>query len=133
TGHVVLHLWPVEKQAIRPPTSPGRSTSYFTAIVGRTDPDPRLLKPHPELINRAVKGVTADPAECVLIGDSLSDIEGARNAGTFSIGYANKPGKHERFITAGADAIISDMAELLPHLSEHQAADPNAADRRRRR
>ncbi|MGI5224756.1 HAD family hydrolase [Actinoallomurus sp. CA-142502] len=106
---------------------------YFTAIVGRTDPDPRLLKPHPELINRAVRGLAADPAECVLIGDSLSDIEGARHAGTLSIGYANKPGKHERFTTAGADAIITDMAELLPHLSEHQAADPNAADGRRRR
>ncbi|GLY79732.1 HAD family hydrolase [Actinoallomurus iriomotensis] len=106
---------------------------YFTAIVGRTDPDPRLLKPHPELINRAVRGLAANPAECVLIGDSLSDIEGARNAGTLSIGYANKPGKHERFTTAGADAIITDMAELLPHLSEHQAADSNAAGRRRRR
>jgi HAD superfamily hydrolase (TIGR01509 family) len=106
---------------------------YFTAIVGRTDPDPRLLKPAPELINRAIKALGADPAECVLIGDSLSDIEGARNAGTLSIGYANKPGKRERFTTAGADAIITDMAELLPHLSQHQAADANAGDGERRR
>jgi putative transposase len=26
TGHVVVHLWPAENQAIRPPTSPGRSS-----------------------------------------------------------------------------------------------------------
>jgi HAD superfamily hydrolase (TIGR01509 family) len=93
----------------------------FTRIVGRTDPDPGLLKPNPHLITRAVKELGADPAECVLIGDSLSDIEGARNAGVLSIGYANKPGKLERFTTARADAVITSLGELLPHLTERQA------------
>ncbi|MDN3356128.1 HAD family hydrolase [Actinomadura sp. DC4] len=94
----------------------------FTRIIGRTDPDPDLLKPSPHLITRAVKELGADSAECVLIGDSLSDIEGARNAGVFNVGYANKPGKLERFTTAGADAVITSMGELLPHLAERQAA-----------
>jgi HAD superfamily hydrolase (TIGR01509 family) len=93
----------------------------FTRIIGRTDPDPDLLKPNPHLITRAVKEQGADPTECVLIGDSLSDIEGAHNAGILSIGYANKPGKLERFTTAGADAVITSMGELLPHLTERQA------------
>ena len=95
----------------------------FTRIIGRTDPDPDLLKPNPHLITRAVKELGADPAECVLIGDSLSDIDWARNAGVFSIGYANKPGKLERFTAAGADAVITSMGELLPHLTERQ--DPS--------
>ncbi|MEV5705733.1 HAD family phosphatase [Actinoallomurus sp. NPDC052274] len=94
----------------------------FTAIIGRTDPDPRLLKPDPHLIGQAVKELSAAPADCVLIGDSLSDIEGAHNAGTLSIGYANKPGKLERFTAAGADAVITDMAELIPHLTRRQPA-----------
>jgi HAD superfamily hydrolase (TIGR01509 family) len=94
----------------------------FTTIIGRTDPDPRLLKPDPHLISQAVKDLDATPAECVLIGDSLSDIEGARNAGTLSIGYANKPGKLERFTAAGADAVITSMGELLPLLNQRQAA-----------
>lgn len=106
---------------------------FFAVIVGRSDADPALLKPHPHLITQAVKELGVDPHRCVLIGDSLSDIEGAQNAETLSIGYANKPGKQERFTAAGADATITDMAELLPHLSEHQAADPNAADRPRGR
>jgi HAD superfamily hydrolase (TIGR01662 family) len=93
----------------------------FTRIIGRTDPDPDLLKPNPHLITRAVKELGADAAECVLIGDSLSDIEGAHNAGVLSIGYANKPGKLERFTTARADAVITSMGELLPHLTERQA------------
>jgi HAD superfamily hydrolase (TIGR01549 family) len=94
----------------------------FTRIIGRTDPDPDLLKPNPHLIIRAVKELGADPAECVLIGDSLSDIDGARSAGVLSIGYANKPGKLERFTAARADAVITSMGELLPHLPERQAA-----------
>ena len=88
----------------------------FTAIIGRTDPDPRLLKPDPHLISQAIKELNATPADCVLIGDSLSDIEGARNAGTLSIGYANK-GKLECFTAAGADAVITTMAELIPNLT----------------
>jgi HAD superfamily hydrolase (TIGR01509 family) len=94
----------------------------FTTIIGRTDPDPGLLKPNPHLISHTVKVLSADPAECVLIGDSLSDIEGARNTGVLSIGYANKPGKLDRFTTARADAIITSMEELLPHLVAYHAA-----------
>ncbi|GAB2806266.1 HAD family hydrolase [Actinoallomurus bryophytorum] len=90
----------------------------FTKIIGRTEPDPDLLKPNPYLITRAVKELGADPTECVLIGDSLSDIDGAGNAGVFNVGYTNKPGKLERFTTAGADAVITSMGELLPHLAE---------------
>lgn len=93
----------------------------FTRIIGRTDPDPDLLKPNPHLITRAVKELGADRTDCVLIGDSLSDIDGARNAGVLSVGYANKPGKFERFTAAGADAVIRGMGELLPHLTERQA------------
>lgn len=95
---------------------------WFATIVGRTDPDPKLLKPNPHLISQAIKEQGAVPAECVLIGDSLSDIEGARSAGVLSVGYANKLAKQERFTTAGADAVIADMGELLPHLNEHRAA-----------
>jgi HAD superfamily hydrolase (TIGR01509 family) len=93
----------------------------FTTIIGRADPDPDLLKPHPHLISQAIEELGAVPAESVLIGDSLSDIEGARSAGVLSVGYANKPGKLERFTTAGADAVITSMGELTPHLLEHQA------------
>jgi HAD superfamily hydrolase (TIGR01509 family) len=94
----------------------------FNSIIGRTDPDPRLLKPDLHLISQAVKELDATPAECVLIGDSLSDIEGAHNAGTLSVGYANKPGKLERFTAAGADAVITNMGELIPLLNQRQTA-----------
>jgi phosphoglycolate phosphatase len=95
---------------------------FFDVITGRSDPHPRLLKPHPHLIIQAVKELGAAPADCVLIGDSVSDIEGARNAGTHSIGYANKPGKLERLTKAGADTVITRMADLVPLLDEQPRA-----------
>jgi HAD superfamily hydrolase (TIGR01509 family) len=81
-------------------------------IVGRTEPNPALLKPHPHLILRAVQALGADPAACTLIGDSPSDIEASLAAGVRSIGYANKPGKHERLASAGADAVVTTMTDL---------------------
>ncbi|MGH8902773.1 MAG: HAD family hydrolase [Egibacteraceae bacterium] len=85
---------------------------YVGLVVGRTDPDPALLKPHPHLIVQAVRALSANPATCILIGDSTSDIEGSRAAGVRTVGYANKPGKRERLARAGADAVVTTMAEL---------------------
>jgi phosphoglycolate phosphatase len=78
----------------------------ISVVVARTNHDPTLLKPSPYLITKAVDVLNAKPGECTLIGDSVSDIQAARLASVRSIGYANDPGKHERFTAAGAGAII---------------------------
>lgn len=75
--------------------------------------DPALLKPHPHLVTRAMAVLDADPERCVLVGDSVSDIESARAAGIRGIGYADRPGKERSFRNAGADAVITDMAQLV--------------------
>jgi phosphoglycolate phosphatase-like HAD superfamily hydrolase len=48
-----------------------------------------------------------------MIGDSLTDIDAARAAGSPGIAYANKPGKWERFAPQQPVAIIGNMTELL--------------------
>jgi HAD superfamily hydrolase (TIGR01509 family) len=85
-------------------------------VVARTSHDPALLKPSPHLIEEAVRALDADPAATALIGDSITDIEGAQRAGIDSIGYANKPGKYERMTQAGAGAVITSMADLALRL-----------------
>jgi HAD superfamily hydrolase (TIGR01509 family) len=82
-------------------------------IVGRATADPALLKPSPYLVLRAIDELGADPATCTMIGDSVTDIESARAAGARSIGYANRPGKHEQLAIAGADVVITTLADLL--------------------
>ncbi len=103
-----------------------RLTRYITTTVGRAHADPSLMKPNPAPIRRAAMAVDGDPTRCVLVGDSTSDIEGARAADVRTIGFANKPGKRARLLRAGADAIIEGtdgMAELARAL--HQS-EPNS-------
>ena len=50
-----------------------------------------------------MRALNAQPLHCTLVGDSVSDIVAARRAGVASVGYANKPGKHEKLRDAGAD------------------------------
>ena len=95
-------------------------TEHVDVIVGRTNPDPRLLKPHPHLVLRALDALDGDPAASTFVGDSTSDIQSAKAAGTHSVGYANKPGKIERLHWAGADAIVTTMGELHDALLAHQ-------------
>jgi HAD superfamily hydrolase (TIGR01509 family) len=93
---------------------------HIDVIVGRTDPDPRLLKPHPHLVLRALDALHGDPATSAFIGDSTSDIQSAKAAGTHSVGYANKPDKYDRLRLAGADALVTTMAELHTALLAHR-------------
>jgi phosphoglycolate phosphatase len=88
----------------------------ISLVVARTNHDPALLKPSPHLIMLAVDALNAEPDECALVGDSVTDIQGAHLAGVESIGYANKPGKRERFTAAGTGAIINSLVDLALRL-----------------
>ncbi len=88
----------------------------ISVVVARTNHDPALLKPSPHLITQAVDVLDAEPGECTLVGDSVSDIQAARLASVYSIGYADEPGKRERFTAAGAGAIIDSLADLALRL-----------------
>ncbi len=65
-----------------------------------------------QILKRAMERAGARPGECVLIGDTKYDVEGAKRCGIPCIGvrwgYA-APGELE---TAGADAIVNNSEEL---------------------
>jgi HAD superfamily hydrolase (TIGR01662 family) len=86
----------------------------LAGISAREDPNPALLKPSPYLLNHAARAVGAEPSDCVMVGDSSTDIEAARHAGTAVIAYANKPGKRETFASQQPLTIIEHMSALLP-------------------
>ncbi len=97
---------------------------HVDLVVGRTQPDPALLKPSPYLVVRAMRALGADRYDCAFVGDTPSDVQSARAAGIRSIGYANKPGKLDRLMRAGADAIITTMADLATALLTHRSPAP---------
>ncbi|TDD64503.1 HAD family hydrolase [Jiangella aurantiaca] len=87
--------------------------SFIDHVAARRAPDPTLMKPSPAYLVEAgtALGVPAD--ESALVGDSVTDIEAALYARVHAIGYANKAGKHERLLAAGAEAVISTMTDLV--------------------
>lgn len=97
-----------------------RLTRYRLPVSGRVYARPDLMKPNPEPILAATKLVNSSPAECVLIGDSMADIDGAHAAGVSVIGYANRPEKVERFEAADADIVITSMVDVASALVELQ-------------
>ncbi|MFF0723078.1 HAD family hydrolase [Micromonospora sp. NPDC003816] len=95
-----------------------RLAAYVSPVVGRAYADPDRMKPNPEPILQAVRALGEAASRCVLIGDSLSDIDGARAAGVRVIGYANRLPKVEQFWAVGADAVITSMGEIASLLME---------------
>lgn len=81
-------------------------------VSARDDAGVERLKPAPFLLQQAMSATGTMPEECVMIGDSATDVEAARAAGTKVIAYANKPGKRERFLDLEPDGVITSMMEL---------------------
>ncbi|MEV4201279.1 HAD family phosphatase [Micromonospora globbae] len=95
-----------------------RLSQHVAKTVGRAYADPSRMKPNPAPIFDASVSLGVVPALCVLVGDSLSDIEGAKAAGARVIGYANKPAKKAAFQAAGADALVTSMRQIAVALMQ---------------
>lgn len=89
------------------------------SVVGRNKSSPRLMKPNPYLLEKALRGLSVSPAQALMIGDSVTDIEVSQAVGVPSVGYANRPGKAQRFDELGADIVVTDMGVLAQVLSPH--------------
>jgi HAD superfamily hydrolase (TIGR01509 family) len=91
-------------------------TNAVELTVGRPFGQPELMKPHPYPASDLLAKLAVAGPKCVLVGDSITDIEAAQGAGMASIGYANKPGKRWEMQSAGATAIVEGdqgMGEIL--------------------
>jgi HAD superfamily hydrolase (TIGR01509 family) len=89
---------------------------YVASVNGRPAGNPALMKPNPFVITSAVAQLGTERSRCVLIGDTTTDVAAARAAGVRCIGYANRPGKYDALVEAGADAVtvtMSDVAAVL--------------------
>lgn len=69
-------------------------------------------KPAPEMILRAMAETAAEPRHTVMVGDTVFDIEMARNAGVRSIGVAWGYHETDELWDAGADLVIETFEAL---------------------
>lgn len=65
-----------------------------------------------QMIRMAMGRQGADPAACVMVGDSWGDIEGARLAGIAGIGVTYGDGDVERLLAQRPDRVVGSSAEL---------------------
>ena len=74
------------------------------------------VKPHPEAFRAAMAAVGVhDPATCVFVGDRpYDDVHGAQGAGMRAVLVPNSD--VPAFDAAVPDAVITSLAELMPHI-----------------
>lgn len=116
----------VERLAARPDTLLGIATGKALAGVHRIldlhgladrfvtlqTPDHNPSKPDPGMLISAMRETGVGPAETVMVGDTVYDIELGRAAGAHTVGVAWGYHDPEDLRRCGADAIISHFDEL---------------------
>ena len=83
---------------------------FFRAVV--TSQTCAYTKPFPDPVIYAAEKMGLAPTDCVMIGDTTVDILAGRRAGAQTIGLLCGFGTERELRKAGADLIVSDLAEL---------------------
>jgi phosphoglycolate phosphatase len=71
------------------------------------------LKPHPEMIHRALDALAVKPDAAVMIGDNVNDIQAARAAGVRSVAVGYGLGDPEKLKAAGPDFFCERMEDVM--------------------
>lgn len=116
TGRTVAVVSNNSDDAVRAYLTTHHLADQIDYISARTSADTTRLKPHPHLVTQATHALHAEPATCVLIGDSITDVLAAHTAGVPAIGYANKASKPPHFSDTGAVAVVTRMIDFATAL-----------------
>ena len=88
----------------------------FDLFVTLQTADRHPSKPHPSMLETAMTDAGARPADTVMIGDTVYDIEMAGAAGARAIGVAWGYHRPEELLAAGAEAVAATphaLGEML--------------------
>jgi phosphoglycolate phosphatase len=85
--------------------------TYCPVVVCREDV--KHVKPHPGHLRQALMQLGSNPERSIMIGDHPLDIETGQNAGTLTAGVLTGHFQENDFITAGANMILSQAADIL--------------------
>ncbi|WOX20402.1 HAD family hydrolase [Streptomyces solicathayae] len=81
-------------------------------------------KPAPDLVERALDTVAADPERAVLVGDTVWDVEAAARAGVPCVALLTGGVSKEALENSGAVAVYDDAATLLRHIDTSPLSRP---------
>lgn len=84
-------------------------------IVSRTADD-CPSKPHPAMVTECCDETGMNPADAIVIGDAIYDMQMAKAAGAKAIGVSWGYASVDELKKAGADAVVHHPSEILAHI-----------------
>lgn len=91
---------------------------FFSVIITRQQV--LRMKPHPEPVLTAAKELKLETNHCVLIGDTVMDMQAARRAGSLAIGVLSGFGDRQQLEDAGAHLILDRAEQVLAFLDHNE-------------
>lgn len=104
----------VERSAVELLDASGLST-WFDAVVGHDMAE--RGKPHPDLALLAAERLGVSPADCVVVGDGIDDIQMAVAAGMAGYGVSWGVASGEQLRSAGARRVLDSVEALAAVLT----------------
>ena len=84
--------------------------TYFRYIV--TVNDVAQAKPHPDMVLQTMEHLNIAPADTLMVGDAVYDIQMGHNAGVHTCGVTYGKGTRADMVACQADHIIDDFGQL---------------------
>jgi HAD superfamily hydrolase (TIGR01549 family) len=85
-------------------------TEYFNSVISRDQVN--NVKPHPEHLEAALKALGTIPAETMVVGDSISDMQTAKELKVFAVGLTTGVANQEQLVNEGANYVITSITDL---------------------
>ncbi len=85
-------------------------TEYFDATVPRESVAD--VKPHPDHLEAVLKVLEVAPSETMVVGDSVSDMQGAKELKVFAVGLTTGVSTKEQLMSAGANYVVTSITDL---------------------
>ena len=73
-------------------------------------------KPASDPVDKILMIFSLRPETCIVVGDTVYDIQMGKNAGCRTIGVAYGNGNRQQLVDAGADYVIDDIQDLLKYI-----------------
>lgn len=83
----------------------------FDATISRDDTT--RLKPHEEVVVKAIEQLNTLPPRSVYTGDSVSDVIAGKRAGTHVVAVTGGADSRDRLLRSGAEYIMNKLDELI--------------------
>lgn len=105
----------VPRQAITAELQSFGIATYFTHIV--TAMDTQQPKPSPEALIKAVQAIDVEICDCLIVGDSISDVRAGKAAGAKTIAVLTGLFSQAELTMENPDLILKDATQLPKYIT----------------